>query len=120
MTARPLVLALTGVAAVAFPAAAGAHSLVRPAGSVVSYLSQDATSLNTLTVSAAGGALRFRDPTVDGGMDPGGCTPGEVSAREGYILEATCPGAGVRRLRLELGEREDRATVTAAVAATTC
>lgn len=106
------------VCCLALPAAAQAHSLVRPADGLVSYLSQDATSLNTLTVSASGGGITFKDPTVDGGMDPGGCAPGAVSAEEGYILEASCPARGVRRLRIDLGEREDVARITAAIPAT--
>ncbi len=104
--------------AVAAPGAAGAHSLVRPAGALVSYLSQDATSLNTLTVSLEGTRIAFRDPTVDGGMDPGTCTPGDVSAGAGFVVETFCPRSGVRRVRLDLGEREDSARVTAPIAAT--
>jgi Ca2+-binding RTX toxin-like protein len=110
-----LPLALLGAAAWAPPAAA--HSLVRPAPGLVNYLSADATSLNTVTVTLAGGRLTFRDPTVDGGMDPGSCLPGDVSG-EGYITSTDCPAAGVRRVRLDLGEREDAADVRAAVPAT--
>ena len=66
------------VAALA-PAAAEAHSLVRPSPGLVSYISADATSLNTLVVRANGSRIEFRDPTVDGGMDPGDCTPGELT-----------------------------------------
>ena len=57
-----------GLAAAAFVAlalaapGAGAHSLVRPAGAVVSYISADATSLNTLTVRASGCADRVSRP----------------------------------------------------------
>ena len=40
------------------------------------YLSQDATSLNTLTVRSVGNEIEFRDPTVDGGADIGPCRPG--------------------------------------------
>ena len=46
------------------------------AGAVVSYLSADATSLNTLHARLSGNRIEFRDETVDGGMDPGNCTPG--------------------------------------------
>lgn len=101
------------------PAPAGAHSLVRPAGAVVSYLSQDATSLNTLVVRASGSRIEFRDPTVDGGMDPGECTPGEISAdANAWIVQTFCPAAGVQSIRLDLGEREDSATVSIAIPAT--
>lgn len=101
------------------PGVACAHSLVRPAGAVVSYLSQDATSLNTLVVRASGSRIEFRDPTVDGGMDPGDCAPGEVTAdANAWIVQTFCPAAGVQTIRLDLGEREDTATVTIAISAT--
>jgi hypothetical protein len=101
------------------PAVAGAHSLVRPAGAVVSYLSEDATSLNTLVVRASGSRVEFRDPTVDGGMDPGDCAPGEITAdANAWIIQTFCPSAGVRTIRLDLGEREDTATVSIAISTT--
>jgi len=106
-------------AAILATTGASAHSLVRPAGAVVSYISADATSLNTLTVRASGSRIEFRDPTVDGGMDPGDCTPGEISAdANAWIVQTFCPAAGVRTVRLDLGEREDTATVSIAIAAT--
>ena len=105
--------AAAAAAALALAAGAGAHSLVRPAGAVVSYISADATSLNTLTVRASGSRIEFRDPTVDGGMDPGDCTPGDISAdANAWIIQTFCPAAGVRSVRLDLGEREDTATVS--------
>lgn len=90
---------------------------MRPGGAVVNYLSADATSLNTLTVTLREGRVVFADRTVDGGMDPGTCTPGDVDAA-GYIVTTSCPAGGVRRVRIDLGEREDTATVGAAMAAT--
>ena len=51
------------------------------------------------------------------GWTPGNCTPGDVNAG-GYIVQTFCPLAGVQRVRIDLGEREDRATVTLPVAAT--
>ena len=99
------------------PGYAAAHSLVRPAGAVVSYLSADATSLNTLQARVSGNRIEFRDETVDGGMDPGNCTPGDVDAG-GYIIQTFCPLGGVQRVRIDLGEREDTATVDLPVAAT--
>ena len=107
------------VVAAALPAGAEAHSLVRPAGQLVSYLSEDATSLNTLTVRVSGGRIEFRDPTVDGGMDPGSCTPGDVTPdSNSWIIQTFCPQSGVRRVRIDLGEREDTATVALPMAAT--
>ncbi|HEV3379245.1 MAG TPA: thrombospondin type 3 repeat-containing protein [Thermoleophilaceae bacterium] len=99
------------------PGSAAAHSLVRPAGAVVSYLSADATSLNTLRAGVSGNRIEFYDGTVDGGMDPGSCTPGELD-RSGYIIQTFCPLGGVQRVRIDLGEREDTATVALPVAAT--
>jgi Thrombospondin type 3 repeat/RTX calcium-binding nonapeptide repeat (4 copies) len=97
------------------PSAAAGHSLVRPAGPVVSYLSADATSLNTLRVALSGNRIEFRDDTVDGGMDPGSCTPGDID-RNGYIVQTFCALGGVQRVRVDLGEREDTATVSVPVA----
>jgi RTX calcium-binding nonapeptide repeat (4 copies)/Thrombospondin type 3 repeat len=99
------------------PGSASAHSLVRPGGAVVSYLSADATSLNTLRVGVNGNRIEFRDESVDGGMDPGPCTPGDVDGT-GYIIQTFCPLGGVQRVRIDLGEREDSATVALPVAAT--
>ncbi len=113
-----VVIAAVLLALAAAPAA-DAHSLVRPAGAVISYLSEDATSLNTLTVARDGERIVFRDPTVDGGMDTGSCTPGDTSDdANAWIIEAFCPAAGVTRLRIELREREDSAIVSAPVSAT--
>ena len=94
----------------ALPASAAGHSLVRSGGGLVSYLSADATSLNTLQVRQDGGRVEFRDETVDGGMDPGSCTPGDVGAG-GFIVQTFCSLDGVSRVRIDLGDREDRATV---------
>jgi Ca2+-binding RTX toxin-like protein len=108
------VLAIGLVAAVAaFPAAAGAHSIVRIGGDTVTYLSADATSLNTLTVRMSGPRIELRDRTVDGGIDPGTCDPGEVSDdANAWIVQVLCPAARIARLRIDLGEREDTASVT--------
>jgi hypothetical protein len=106
--ATAVVVAAIGLAAV--PGSAAAHSLVRSGGGLVSYESADATSLNTLVVRQRGDRVEFRDESVDGGMDPGSCTPGDVDSA-GYIVQTLCPLAGVRRIRIDLADREDRATV---------
>ncbi|HVF77786.1 MAG TPA: hypothetical protein VNA28_05770 [Solirubrobacteraceae bacterium] len=91
---------------------AGAHSVVRPAGAVVSYLSEDATSLNDLRVRVSGASIEFLDRTVDGGMDPGSCRPGEVSNDANlWIVQTFCPAGGVNALRIDLREREDKAMI---------
>lgn len=96
------------------PASAGAHSLVRPGGAVVSYLSADATSLNDLVVRTDGGRIEFRDLAVDGGMDPGSCSPGELNAQS-FIVQVFCPAEPVGRVRVDLGDREDAATISLAI-----
>ncbi len=113
---RRVATALALLIVAVLPQTAQAHSLVRPGGAVISYLSQDATSLNTLTVGPSAGRIEFTDPTVDGGIDPGGCTPGTVSG--GFITQAFCPASGVARVRIDLGEREDTATVSLAIPVT--
>ena len=111
--------AIAIAAAAALPASADAHSLVRPAGGLVSYVSADATSLNTLTVQLSGNRIEFRDPTVDGGMDPGSCTPGDVTPDSNqWIIQTFCPLGGVARVRIDLGDREDTARVALPVATT--
>ncbi|MDP9384063.1 MAG: hypothetical protein M3P50_02315, partial [Actinomycetota bacterium] len=102
-------LAVAGAATLAWPAAAGAHSIVRVNGAELTSLSADATSLNTLTVRLTGSDIELRDPTVDGGMDPGSCRPGDVD-RAGFIVQAFCPRDGVRLVRLDAGDREDTLT----------
>lgn len=99
------------------PASAPAHSLVRPAGAVVSYLSADATSLNSLVVRTSGNRIEFRDESVDGGMDPGSCSPGDLG-RNSWIIQTFCPLGGVQRVRVDLGDREDTATLSLEVSAT--
>ena len=108
---KRVAVATLAVLAVA-PATAAGHSVVRFAGDTVRYTSEDATSLNTLTVGMSGERIDFTDRTVDGGIDPGTCEPGEISNdANAWILQALCPRGPVARLHIDLGEREDRATV---------
>ncbi|HYH89027.1 MAG TPA: hypothetical protein VEX67_07325, partial [Solirubrobacteraceae bacterium] len=106
---RLLALALLALALT--PAGASAHSFVRSAGGLVSYDSPDAASLDAVVVRRDGGRVEFRDETTFQGMDTGNCTPGDVDSG-GYIVQTFCPLDGVRRVRIDLGDREDRATVT--------
>lgn len=121
MTARSVLrAALAGlVALAAAPAGAGAHAIIRPAGDAITFTSPDATSKNTLTLRPAGAQIEFHDPTVDGGIDPGDCTPGELSPPGIFgevVIQAFCPAAGVQVVRVDLGEREDTATVSLPIA----
>lgn len=110
----PLLAACAGLATGAvLPAAADAHSIVRVVAGELSYLSSDATSLNSIEVVVSGGDVRVRDPSVDGGIDPGPCRPGEITNdANAWIIEAFCPLSTVQRVRIDLGEREDSATVS--------
>ena len=108
-----LAVSLASVLAGALPAVAAAHSIVRVTGGELSYISADATSLNSLSVGLRGGDIQLRDPTVVGGSDPGPCRPGEVTNdANAWIVEVFCASAAVNRVRLDLGEREDSATVS--------
>jgi hypothetical protein len=107
---RALLVAV--LAAAALPATAQAHSVVRVGGSALNYLSVDATSLNTLTGRMAGRRIELRDRTVDGGIDPGPCDPGEITPdANAWIVEVLCPRRRISRLSVDLGEREDSATI---------
>jgi len=91
------------------PPDASAHSLVRERGGRVLYLARDATSLNALEVRAAGRSIVLRDEAVAGGIDPGPCRATGVAPGSFDVVEVRCRGA--TRVRAELGDREDRATV---------
>jgi len=112
--------ALAGCAAAALaPAVAGAHSLVRVGGGQLNYVAEDATSLNSLTVRLSGGDIELRDPTVDGGMDPGPCRPGDITNdANAWIVQVFCGRSGITRLHADLGEREDVVNVALPIPAT--
>jgi RTX calcium-binding nonapeptide repeat (4 copies) len=97
----------------ALPAGSAAHTLVRVSGGELSSVSADATSLNTLTARVSGGEVELRDPTVDGGMDPGPCRPGELTNdANSWVIQVFCPIGGITRLRISLGDREDSADLS--------
>lgn len=96
----------------AAPTAHG-HSLVRKEGTDLAYISSDAVSLNTLTVKRSGANVEFSDPTVEAGLDPGPCAPGEVTDdANAWLVQVFCPAAGATRVRIDLGDREDSLTAT--------
>jgi hypothetical protein len=116
---RRVVMLSAVAAALAAPGDARAHSILRYSGADLTYVAEDATSANRLTIGLAGRELNLRDPTSDGGIDPGPCRPGEISDdANGWILQAFCPRADVARIRLDLGEREDVSTLGVDVPAT--
>ena len=111
MRLAPALAAASALLALA-PATAGAHSLVRIGGDTVRYQSADATSLNTLTVRMAGSRIDLSDRTVDGGIDPGTCDAGAISDdANSWIVQALCPRSGIATVHIDLGEREDKATI---------
>ena len=95
-------------------APASAHSLVRVEEGQLRYLSADSTSHNTVTIRDTGGSYRITDPTVDGGMDAGPCTPLQVDSN-GYITEVDCAKSGITSLRVDIGEQDDTATLQASL-----
>lgn len=108
---RPVAASLVAAAALGVPAVAGGHSEVfTDQRGEITYLSADATSLNTLTIRASGLEIELRDPTVDGGIAFGSCRPGETD-KDGYVIQIFCPRRGNTTLRIDLGEREDTMTV---------
>jgi RTX calcium-binding nonapeptide repeat (4 copies) len=101
------------VVALAAPASASAHSLARVGGGQVNYISSDATSLNTLEVGLTDDRIDMRDRTVDGGIDPGPCQPGEIgNDANAWVLQVLCPRSGIGTFHADLGEREDSATIS--------
>ena len=102
------------VVCLALPDGAAAHTLVRVSGGELSSVSADATSLNTLSARVSGGSVVLRDPTVDGGMDPGPCHPDEITNdANSWIVQVSCSlSMGVNRLRVSLGDREDSGDLT--------
>ena len=57
-----------------------------------------------------------RDPTVDGGMDPGPCHPDEITNdANSWIIQVSCPAGGLNRLRVNLGDREDHAELAVSI-----
>ena len=82
---------------------------------VAVYLSADEVSLNTLTVTRRD-RIEFRDPPAYQGSDVGTCRPGETTDDANvFVIQAFCPAAGVTRVKVDLGNREDTATVTPTV-----
>jgi len=113
-----IISAAGALGAAILPASAGAHSLVRVSGPELSYVSSDAVSLNTLVVRTRGGRVEFRDPSVEGGLDPGPCDPGEITDDANFwVIQVFCSASGMQRVRVELGDREDAATIAAALPA---
>jgi hypothetical protein len=90
------------------------------AGATIVYSAIDDPTLNTVTVSEAPGArcnasrcLQIADTTVEPGIDPGPCT-GAGGANPHTVY---CPWKAGARLRLDLGELDDSATVEAPIPA---
>jgi hypothetical protein len=77
---------------------------------VIHYTANDDVSLNDVVVTIQGSNLRFVDRGADGGITPASeCSPGETDTR-GWIVEVTCPRAGITGLRFDVGEAQDKIT----------
>ena len=103
---RVLLVAAALLLAAAAPASA--HSLVRIENGQLRYLSADTVSLNNVVVRDTGGSYRITDPTVDGGMDAGPCTPLQVDSN-GWVTEVDCGKGGINSLRVDIGDQDDTA-----------
>lgn len=103
--------------ALALAGPASAHSLVRVEQNQLRYISADTTSLNNVTIRDTGSAYRITDPTVDGGMDAGPCTPLQVDSN-GWVTEVECSKSGIATLRVDIGERDDTAKIEVSLPAT--
>jgi hypothetical protein len=105
--------------AAALPASAEAHSVVRVGGGTLNYIAVDATSLNSLDARVRGKRIDLRDRTVDGGIAPGPCDPGDISDdAQALIVQVLCARRRVSNVSIDLGEREDRARIQLALPVT--
>ena len=105
--------------ATALPASAEAHSVVRVGGGTLNYISVDATSLNSLDARVRGRRIDLRDRTVDGGISPGPCDPGDISDdAQALIVQVLCARRRISNVSIDLGEREDRASIQLAMPVT--
>jgi hypothetical protein len=105
---RALVAAVLVALWAAAPAAG--HSVMKVESGTIHYTANDDVSLNDLSVTIAGSDVRFVDRGADGGITPAAeCTPGETNA-QGWVVEVTCPRAGISTVRVDVGEAQDRVT----------
>jgi hemolysin type calcium-binding protein len=89
---------------------ADAHSVMKVDGGTIQYTANDDVSLNDVVVTEQGSNLRFVDRGANGGITPAQeCTPGETDSN-GWIIEVSCPRAGITTLRIDVGEAQDKIT----------
>ena len=99
-------LAAALLALAACPAAAGAHATVSMDGSTILYSAPDAGDRSSANVTVGPTKVRITDTGVAGGISPGPCDPG-AAARDGSIIEVTCPRAADARVRADVGPEDD-------------
>src|SRR4051794_15447406 len=112
---RAAALAILAVAApIAGAAPAGAHGVVGMKGATITYSGIDDPTLNTVKVTEAPGSacgasrcLEIADPAVEPGMDAGPCTG--AGGEDPHAV--FCPWKAGARIRMDLGELDDRAEV---------
>jgi hypothetical protein len=107
------ILLIACLAALALPSSAAAHSILNGATAEISYTTEDVTSLNCLDISERGNQVYFKDfdgdrHCVDFGINVSGdCSPGSEIDANGYVYDGSCPRAGKRLIRIDVGPRED-------------
>jgi hypothetical protein len=112
-------LLAAGIAAAGLvPATAGAHGIVTREGGTLAFRATDFVSQNNILVTQSADYISILDDRGAGGIDPGDCRPGRVALSTGYVIEALCARAGVTRLRINTGEREDDVEVRSSLPTT--
>ncbi|HEX8123262.1 MAG TPA: calcium-binding protein [Solirubrobacteraceae bacterium] len=107
-TTKTILATFPTLLALAPPAAA--HSVMKVDSGTIQYTANDDVSLNDVVVTEQGSNLRFVDRGANGGITPASeCTPGETDSN-GWIIEVTCPRAGITTLRIDVGEAQDKIT----------
>ena len=111
---RAAIAVLAAALSLVGAATASAHGEVGMSGATVTYSATDDPTVNTVTVTRAPGSkcaaarcLKIADSTVDPGMDPGPCTG--AGGEDPHIVY--CPWKAGARIRMDLGELDDRAQI---------
>ena len=117
---RSAIAVLAAVASLIGAAAADAHGVVGMSGATVTYKAVDDPTVNTVKVTRAPGSkcgaarcLEIADTTVDPGMDAGPCRG--AGGEDPHAVY--CPWKRGARIRMDLGELDDRAEIDVAVPA---
>ncbi|HEX8207556.1 MAG TPA: hypothetical protein VF587_15950, partial [Solirubrobacteraceae bacterium] len=114
---RGLVLVAALLAPLAAAAPAAGHSVMKVESGTIYYNATDDVALNQLDVSVRGSNIRFYDPGADNGITPPSeCTPGQLDSG-GNPVEVFCPSSGMTRVRIDVGEGQDNASIAIPITA---